>query len=246
MKEAPAFQLYASDFYVDTAGWTAAEVGAYLRLLLHQWVEGPLENKMSVLARIAGVDPRNMQKMWSTVIAKKFTTDNAGMLFNKRLENTRQELLNFRELQREKGMKGAAKRWNKPMTGALRGQSPKDGSSSSSSSSDIKDLKDIASKAFDAWWIKYPHRNGEKVTKAESQKYLSGIKFTAWDDLMLATENYAKSKRVLEGYAKDPIRFLKKGFWKDFLSVQAPTTQDDEAKALNERINKLREKQNGG
>lgn len=246
MKEAPAFQLYASDFYVDTAGWTAAEVGAYLRLLLHQWVEGPLENKMTVLARIAGVDPRNMQKMWSTVIAKKFTADDAGMLFNKRLEQTRQELLNYRESQRER----ANKRWHpdtqKQDAKALPPHMPKRCSSSSSSSSDIKDLKDIASKAFEAWWLKYPHRNGEKVTKSESKKYLSGIKFTAWDDLMMATENYAKSKRVLEGYAKDPVRFLKKGFWKDFLGVQAPITQDDEAKALNERINKLREKQNGG
>jgi uncharacterized protein YdaU (DUF1376 family) len=109
--KSPAFQLYAADFFVDTAGWTAAQVGAYFRLLLTEWVNGPLSSKITDLARIAGVDHRNMQKMWSMVIAKKFTVNDAGMYINLRLEETRKEQEEWREKQRESGLRGAKERW---------------------------------------------------------------------------------------------------------------------------------------
>lgn len=102
----PAFQLYAADFYMDTAGWTPTQVGAYLRLLLHEWINGPLPKKISALARIAGCDPRNMQKMWSAELSKKFITDDANMYINLRLERTREEQAEYRENQRSSGLRG--------------------------------------------------------------------------------------------------------------------------------------------
>jgi len=47
MGKKPAFFFYASDFLVDTAEWTAQEVGVYIRLLCHEWVNGsiPMEIK---------------------------------------------------------------------------------------------------------------------------------------------------------------------------------------------------------
>lgn len=131
MGKAPAFQLYAADFYVDTAGWTAAEVGAYVRILLHQWCEGPFPNRMSAIARIAGVDPRNMKKMWAEVIMRKFITvaeyakmcppdadflqhpHDANLLVNYRLEDTRRKQEKYRENQAIHGSRGANKRWKK-------------------------------------------------------------------------------------------------------------------------------------
>jgi len=47
--KAPAFQLYAADFYMDTVGWSATEVGAYFRLLMHEWINGPLPDSMMQL-----------------------------------------------------------------------------------------------------------------------------------------------------------------------------------------------------
>lgn len=111
MGKSPAFQLYAADFYVDTAGWTPTQVGVYLRLLLHEWINGPLPNKISILARIAGIDVRNMQRLWSAVLAEKFTTDAAGMYVNPRLEKEREKQLKYRELQAISGKIGAEKRW---------------------------------------------------------------------------------------------------------------------------------------
>ncbi len=42
--KAPAFQLFAADALVDTASWTVDEVGIYFRLLMTEWVNGPLPN----------------------------------------------------------------------------------------------------------------------------------------------------------------------------------------------------------
>ena len=97
MGKSPAFQLYASDFYTDTVSWTATQVGVYFRLLMHEWINGPLPVSMAKLSRIAGCDVRNMQKMWSAEIAKKFTTDNTGMYVNLRLESTRNDQAEYRE-----------------------------------------------------------------------------------------------------------------------------------------------------
>lgn len=135
MSKAPAFQLYAADFYTDTVSWTATEVGVYFRLLMHEWINGPLPSSMAKLARIGGVDARNMQKMWSAELANKFITDDAGMYINSRLESTRNEQRQRSEIQREKGKSGADKRWHKDIAPAIAQAQPDDSSSSSSSSS---------------------------------------------------------------------------------------------------------------
>jgi hypothetical protein len=102
----------------------------------------------------------------------------------------------------------------------------------------------FASKSFDAWWSKYPHRNGKKVTKDESMSFLKGIKFKEWDLLLTATENYEKSEVVQRGFAKDPIRFLKKSYWKDWIDAEHTPAQeeDEEVKAIMEKTRKMKEK----
>ncbi len=51
MSKAPAFQLYAADFYMDTNTWSIEEIGIYTRLLFSEWVNGPLPNDETRLAR---------------------------------------------------------------------------------------------------------------------------------------------------------------------------------------------------
>lgn len=144
--KAPAFQLYAADFYTDTVSWTATEVGVYFRLLMHEWINGPLPSSMAKLARIAGVDARNMQKMWSAELANKFIMDDAGMYVNLRLEQTRDEQRKRSEIQKDKGKSGAEKRWHKDITSAIARAQPDDSSSSSSSTSKKKDIVDTPKK----------------------------------------------------------------------------------------------------
>jgi uncharacterized protein YdaU (DUF1376 family) len=153
MGKTPAVQFYWADFIMDTQAWTCTQLGAYIRLLGYEWVNGSLPTEMAGLARIAGIDPRNMQKMWSAVIAKKFLTDEAGMYVNRRMEDEREKQRIYAELQKVSGKKGAEIRWGKDRVAhsnpngeniALQSSS----SSSSSSSKKKKDQKIIRKQSF--------------------------------------------------------------------------------------------------
>lgn len=133
MGKSPAFQLFASDFYMDTACWTCSEVGAYTRLLFYQWVNGYIPGKISDMARIVKTDPRTMHKMWSARVENKFELNEENLLVNPRLEKERQKQLNYRESQSKKGSLGAEARWSKGMAAAKPKLIPKNSSSSSSS-----------------------------------------------------------------------------------------------------------------
>jgi len=71
---------------------------------------------------------------------------------------------------------------------------------------------------FDEFWQAYPRRNGKIAGKKECLdwwKINSGkinlLEFKA------AVEAYARSDPALGGFARDPIRFLKKDWWRDWI-----------------------------
>lgn len=112
MNKPPAFQFYAADFDMDTNTWTNEEVGVYLRLLMSEWVNGPLPEDPSKLSKISRVGTKKFKKIFSS-ISHKFIKNGGGFLINKRLESEREKLNNFLKSQSESGKKGAKKRWKK-------------------------------------------------------------------------------------------------------------------------------------
>jgi len=145
MSEAPAFQLYSADFYVDTNEWSVDEVGIYTRLLLSQWSNKSLPDNITRLARIAGCSPQKFQKAWGQ-IAIKFIKNGDGRLQNPRLEREREKQQKYRELQAEKGKRGAEKRWGEDSSGHSHGHNPSNDrkialQSSSSKEEEKKEIK---------------------------------------------------------------------------------------------------------
>jgi len=108
MNKSPAFQFYASDFLVDTAEMTNQEVGAYIRLLSHQWVNGGLNGDPNRLANAVGI---GLLDVWDH-IKHKFDLCDDGKYRNPKLEKVRQAQIDYRNRQSEAGKKGAAKRWD--------------------------------------------------------------------------------------------------------------------------------------
>ena len=98
----------------------------------------------------------------------------------------------------------------------------------------------IYSAAFEKWWLKYPKRNGRKVGKENSYKLFDKINKTDWINLNTATENYIIECNNLP---KDPERFLKNDFWKDYIKPadNTGTNQDDGAAEAQQRIKKTQE-----
>jgi len=87
------FPFYPADFLVSTMLMSPAEVGAYMRLLCHSWIEDgfPYKSK-SYLARLAGISPSKLDQILS-----KFYVDDENRVRHVRLETERKRVVELRE-----------------------------------------------------------------------------------------------------------------------------------------------------
>lgn len=106
----PWFPLYAADFMMDTATWTDEEVGAYFRLLCHQWINGEIPAEHERLARLVWATPQRLADLW-TVLGPKFQDPGDGRLRNARLERERRTQATQSQARSERARKAAAARW---------------------------------------------------------------------------------------------------------------------------------------
>jgi hypothetical protein len=75
---------------------------------------------------------------------------------------------------------------------------------------------------FETFWGLYPARNGKKAGKKTTHKLALILPQADRDLLLVAVRNYAASEDCRRGFSKDPERFLKNDYWRDF--IDAPTT----------------------
>jgi len=94
MSKDPAFLFYTQDFFTGTALMTDDQVGKYIRLLCIQHQKGHLEEKHML----------NICKTYDKDIFEKFTRDENGLFYNKRLENEVNRRLNYCESRRKNKM----------------------------------------------------------------------------------------------------------------------------------------------
>jgi uncharacterized protein YdaU (DUF1376 family) len=108
----PAFQFYPREYLTDehVVLMNLEEQGAYVRLLCHQWLEGSVPAEIPALARLCGVAPAKMKRLW-VCIAPKFQATPDGRLVNERLERARKDTEEWKATQAEAGRRGAEKRW---------------------------------------------------------------------------------------------------------------------------------------
>lgn len=104
----PYLPLYAGDFLRSTMGWTLAERGTYLLLLMSQWEVGALPNDKDRLAMMAGITPGELDMVWSTV-GPKFQETPQGLV-NLRMEEHRAAAVARHESYRQRGSAGGRKR----------------------------------------------------------------------------------------------------------------------------------------
>ena len=73
---------------------------------------------------------------------------------------------------------------------------------------------------FELFWNAYPKRNGKRVGKKETSDFFRHLKPVDQPLAIQAAKNYAASSQAKENYAKDPVRFLKKEFFRDWLEKE--------------------------
>ena len=100
MNKPPAFQFYVQDFLTGTTTMTNAEVGAYIRLLCHEWDVWPLPSDRNELRKLS------RGGLTGKVLAK-FKPLGDGLI-NERLESERTKQQDFREKQSIRARRGTA------------------------------------------------------------------------------------------------------------------------------------------
>lgn len=76
--------------------------------------------------------------------------------------------------------------------------------------------------AFEKWWVKTPKRNGKRIGKKDAKVEFLKVKQSDWILLNTATENYCIYVEAGTS-AKDPVRFLKKDYWKEHIEPAEPS-----------------------
>jgi uncharacterized protein YdaU (DUF1376 family) len=104
--KAPAFQFYAKDFDTGTRALSTEEVGAYIRLLCHQWDKGSIPTSVDRLSMIAGLTVQRMRRVWQQVAEFFIPGDTQGTLINPRLERERTKQAEYRRRQSDHGKRG--------------------------------------------------------------------------------------------------------------------------------------------
>lgn len=101
MTKAQWFKFYPQDFILGTLKLSNAEIGAYIKLLCHQWDKGHIPNNNAEIEEITDTKIEKLAK-----VLKKFETTNESTLINIRLNEEKRKMAEYSEMQSSKGSKG--------------------------------------------------------------------------------------------------------------------------------------------
>jgi len=83
-----------------------------------------------------------------------------------------------------------------------------------------KNDKNIYMCHFNEFWKVYPSRHGKKLGKGKSLETFMKIRSEELENVVRAAKNYAESKDVQNGIGiRDPKRFLKNDYWKEWIDA---------------------------
>jgi hypothetical protein len=89
-----------------------------------------------------------------------------------------------------------------------------------------KDVK--YNESFEKFWSVYPKRNGKKVGKPTAFDLFCKFPETDWPIIIQCAQNYSTSSNARNNYAKDPERFLKKDYWREWVEAESEPTNSAE------------------
>jgi len=100
-RKSPAFSFYPDSWVGGTRRMSLIEKAIYIELLADQWCNGPF-----TLAMACRVCAEANHETVEAVVMAKFSQDENGLFFNKRLEQERSTQQERRDRQRQNGLKG--------------------------------------------------------------------------------------------------------------------------------------------
>jgi len=221
VSKTPFMPLWVSDFLGDTLDLDAADIGAYLLILMAQWQRNgaSLPDDAAKLQRIARCG-RNWAKVWGSV-GRFFDTDECG-IYNRRLRFEAQNVAAKRDVNSRNGALGAKAKALKNKESDLANANVSLKRNASIPEPEPESKKEKASlscakaQRFTEFWTVYPHRDGKRGRKPAEAKYdrivASGV---PEQDLIDGAMRYKSDRRVQNGYSRDPTTWLNQAGWED-------------------------------
>lgn len=210
------YQFHIGDYKSHTHHLSPMEDLAYRRLLDHYYLhEAPI--KQREIARQIGL--RDHEQDVLTVLDEFFVSTEAGFI-NPRADA---EIAKFKEFS-EAGKRGAAKRWAKA-TPEAKVEPPLKGSNGEANSppnptpiatnnhKPITKNQDIYTPEFEEFWSWYPSKTGKGEAYRSWKKINPDVRLRAI--ITVAVGAYKLSKRVKEGFVKNPATWLNQRCWED-------------------------------
>ena len=210
--------LWVGDFLADTMDLDAAEVGAYMLLIMAQWKRdgGSLPNDQRKLQRVARCG-RNWPKVWA-VIGRYFKEDAAGV-FSQKCREVSQNVAAKREVNKQSGARGGSAKALKikqrdlaDATISLQ-RNPTISESYPEREKREGDKSPSCAIGFDDFWAACPR----KIGKVAAQKaYVKAMRWADQKTLLNGIVAYAESRRGQDPqYTAHPATWLNAGRWED-------------------------------
>ena len=248
------FPLYVGDYLADTGHLTAAEHGAYLLLLMHQWRNGSIPADERQLSKITRQTLPEWRRMAETILAF-FDTIPEGFS-QKRLERERARAAEHSERRSEKARKAANLRWKgdaTSMLGALPEHSPSnacecptqpqpqpDRDTSLRSVSLPRAKRAASSPDFADFWQAYPRKVGKGAAEKAFNAALAKGATVADIAGGLNRQRWPADPRFIP----HPATWLNQARWQDDPAAAAPTPQPaDQPGKLDWLWQEMRERQ---
>ncbi len=115
--KSPAFQFYPKDFLSSSKvlRMSPAQVGIYILLLCHCWLDNGLPANLSALAAILRMPLKTFRSLWAGALSEAFIEED-GRLYNPRLQKELRRQEAFRQRQRANGVLGGRRQKPNPET----------------------------------------------------------------------------------------------------------------------------------
>ena len=226
----PAFQFYPKDFISDlnVAAMTNEEVGIYIKLLCHCWIEDGLPNIPKLLEgwfKGGSTKGQPWEETWLKI--KHCFYEKNGKLRNKRLDEEREKQIRWSEKSKKGGLKSVENK-RKLKGGSTKGQPRANQGltlplqSSSSNKNKSRDLY-IGETEFIQFWESYPNKEAKDVALAAFKVLRKKESLETIAKAFNGYMDFLKNERIRNNFNRKPMNastFLRQNRWKDFLDFR--------------------------
>lgn len=217
-------KFYPSDWLAGTRALSATETGIYITLISMMYERAsPIPFDNARLARLCGCPAGPFKRAVEALIrAEKVVLTDEG-LWNDRVEKVLKEMTTRCEIAKSK----SSLRWSLHREKTQQKQQPEIAPASAVQCTEHAkpearyQNKTLAHSAqgesrFSEFWEAYPHRDGKRGKKPAMAKYDRLVKGGISAQVIIdGAKRYRSDKRVMNGYARDPLTWLNQAGWED-------------------------------